>query len=291
MLAYRFIYCLAWLITLLPLRVLYMFSDLMYVLMYYMVGYRKKVVRENMKNAFPEKSEKELSRIERGFYHYFCDLIIETLYEMNMSRAEVDKRITFSNIEGLCEQYELGKSVMVMTAHYGNWEWIINFPSFIPKDYYMNVIYRELSNKKVDKLVHELRTKYGAGLIEKKDLLRTMYRMNKAGQVGNFWMISDQTPNIHSIHYWTRFLNQQTAVVTGTETLARKFDYPVFYAEIIRVKRGYYHCTFQPVELAPKSAGEFEISEKYMRLVEGTIERQPEFWLWTHRRWKHTPRD
>lgn len=288
MLAYYFIYALVWLVTLLPLRVLYVLSDVAYWVVYYLVRYRRDVARENIRRSFPEKTKEELNRIEKSFYRYFCDLMIETLYEMNISEAEINKRMTYSNVEAIKEQYALGKSVMIMTAHYGNWEWTLNFPFCMPEGEASNPIYKQLRNPRVDKLIHGLRAKFGARLIEKKELLRTMYRMQKTGQLGNFWMISDQTPNVYSIHYWTQFLNQHTAVVTGTETLARKFNYPVFYAEITCKKRGYYHCEFQPVVLDPQAAGEFEISENYMRLLEKTIERQPEYWLWTHRRWKHT---
>jgi KDO2-lipid IV(A) lauroyltransferase len=285
---YYLMYGVVWLITLLPLRVLYLFSDIAYPIVYYVVRYRKDVVRQNIKRSFPQKTEQELRKIERRYYRFFCDLMIETLYEMNISKAEINRRMTYSNVEAIKEQYAQGKSVMIMTAHYGNWEWTLNFPFYMPEGESSNPIYKQLRNPRFDKLIHGLRSKYGAQLIEKKELLRTMFRLQKEKKLGNFWMISDQTPNMYSIHYWTQFLNQDTPVVTGTETLARKFNYPVFYAEITCKKRGYYHCEFQPVVLDPQSASEFEISETYMRLLEKTIERQPEYWLWSHRRWKFT---
>jgi Lauroyl/myristoyl acyltransferase len=209
------------------------------------------------------------------------------MYEMHIGETEMRKRMTYGNVESIVEQYAQNKSVMIMTAHYGNWEWTLGFPLFMPDNHKSNPIYKRLRNQRFDKLIYSLRAKYGAELIEKRDLLRVMFRLQKEKKPGNFWMISDQTPNAFSIHYWTSFLNQDTPVVIGTEQLSKKFDYPVFYAEITCIKRGYYHCNFVPVTLEPNKTGEFEISEKYMRLVEKTIETNPQYWLWSHRRWKH----
>ena len=266
---------------------LYVLSDLSYPIVYYIVGYRKTVVRANITNSFPSKTTKELRAIERRFYRFFCDLFVETMYEMHIGEKEVRSRMTYENTEAILEQYANNKSVMIMTAHYGNWEWTLAFSLFLPGDHSSNPIYKQQRNKRFDKLMYSLRAKYGAKLIEKKELLRVMFRLQKEQQLGNFWMISDQSPNARSIHYWTHFLNQDTPVVVGTEQLARKFDYPVFYAEITRKKRGYYHCQFIPVELEPRKTTDYEISEKYIQMLQKTIEKNPEYWLWSHRRWKH----
>jgi Kdo2-lipid IVA lauroyltransferase/acyltransferase len=287
MLLYYILYSFVWLLTWLPLRVLYLFSDIFYPIVYYVVGYRKSVVRTNLSKSFPSKTKTELRRIERRFYRFFCDLFIETMYEMHIGENEIRKRMTYENIEGILEQYEKNKSVMVMTAHYGNWEWTLAFSLFMPGEHSSNPIYKQLRNPRFNKLIYNLRAKYGAKLIEKKELLRVMFRLQKENQLGNFWMISDQTPNARGLHYWTNFLNQDTPAVVGTEQLARKFDYPVFYAEITRKKRGYYHCEFIPVELEPNKTTDYEITEKYMQLLQKTIETSPEYWLWSHRRWKH----
>ena len=275
-----------WIITWLPLRVLYLISDLCFPMVYYIVGYRKKVVRLNLSKSFPEKTIKELRSIERRYYHFLCDLIVETIYEMHIGEKEIESRMTYGNLQAILDQNDLNKSVMIMTAHYGNWEWLLGFSLYLPDNYPSNPIYKRLRNDQFDKLFYQLRCRYGAKIIEKKELLRVMFKLQKENQIGNFWMISDQTPNAKNLHYWTSFLNQDTAVVTGTEQLARKFDYPVFYAEINRVKRGYYHCEFIPITLEPTKMNEFEISEQYMRLLEKSIKTHPEFWLWSHRRWK-----
>jgi len=288
MVLYYFIYSLVWIVAWLPLRVLYLFSDIMYPIIYYVVRYRKAVVRANIANSFPEKNKKELREIERRFYRFLGDLFVETIYEMHIGEFEIRRRMTYGNVDSILEQYAVGKSVMVMTAHYGNWEWTLGFPLSMPGSYTSNPIYKQQYNKRVNRLMYDLRAKYGAELIEKKELLRVMFRLQKEQKLGNFWMISDQTPNARSIHYWTDFLNQDTAAVVGTEVLARKFNYPVFYAEISCVKRGYYHCEFIPVELEPGKTTEYEITEKYMQMLQRTIEAEPSYWLWSHRRWKHS---
>ena len=280
------LYAFGWLITLLPLRVLYLISDFFYLVVYYIVRYRKPVVRENIFNSLPAKTEKERRKIERGFYRFFCDLFVETMKEIHMGKEEIRRRMTYGNVDEIIAQYAKGKSVMLMTAHYGNWEWLLNLPESFPAENKVYQIYKQLRNEKFDKLIYSLRSKYGGNNIEKRELLRSMYNLKNEGKNSIFIMVSDQTPNGRKIHLWTPFLNQDTPTVTGTEQLARKFDYPVFYADIYRVRRGYYHCEFIPISLEPKATAEFEITETYMKLLEQTIHRNPEYWLWSHRRWK-----
>jgi len=284
---YYIFYAFIWLFTWLPLRILYIISDICFPVVYYLVRYRRGVVKTNISKSFPDKSEKERRRIEFRFYRFFCDLFVEMMYEMHISEQEIHKRMTFGNLNGILEQNAKNKSVMIMTAHNGNWEWTLAFSMFSPESYPSNPIYKRLRNEQFDKLMYQLRSRYGADLIEKKDLMRVMFRLKKENRVGNFWMISDQTPNARNIHFWTHFLHQDTPTLTGTEQLARKFDYPVFYADIIRLRRGYYHCEFIPVSLEPSKTKEFEITVKYMDLLQKSIEAHPEYWLWSHRRWKH----
>ena len=285
---YYLIFALVWLITLFPLSILYLLSDLLYPIVYYVVGYRKKVVHTNIRRSFPEKSEKEILKIEHKFYRFFCDLFFETMKEIHFSEAEIKRRMSYGNVEGILEQYSLGKSVMIMTAHYGNWEWTLGFPLFMPGLQSSNPIYMKQSSRNFDKLMYTLRSKFGAELIEKKELLRVLFRLKKQEKRGNFWMISDQTPTGSGANFfWTQFLNQDTPTLTGTEQLAVKFDYPVFYADITCTKRGYYHCEFIPISLEPTKTNEFDITEKYMQLLEKRIQTSPEYWLWSHRRWKY----
>lgn len=283
---YYLVYPIVWLITWLPLRVLYLLSDFCFLLVYYVIGYRKKVVRRNLKNSFPEKSEKERRGIERRFYRYFCDLFVETLKLMHMSKKQMNRRMVYINGDIIGEQYKKGRSVMLMTSHYGNWEWTSSFSQFYP-DKPVYQIYRRLKNKAFDKFIYNLRTRFGARNIEKHNILRAMVNLRKEGQLCMFGMLSDQTPSLANIHYQTMFLNQYTPVLTGTEQLARKFDYPLVYIYVKRVKRGYYECEIIPLCLEPKKTTEFEITEKYTRMLEEAIRKAPEYWLWTHKRWKH----
>ena len=285
---YYFLYILVWIITWLPLCLLYVLSDILFPIVYYIVRYRRKVVKINLLNSFPNKTEKEILQIERRYYHFFCDLFVETFYEMHLSEKEIRRRVTYGNLDAILEQFVKGKSVMMMTAHYGNWEWPSALSLYLPKEFPLYGIYKKLRNKKFNTLIFTLRSKFGGIPIEKREILRFMLNLKKEKKTGNFWMISDQTPNGQYIHYWTKFLNQDTPALTGTEQLARKFDYPVFYVEITCTKRGYYHCEFIPISLESAQTNEFEITEKYMQLLQKTIEAKPEYWLWSHRRWKHT---
>ena len=272
----------------LPLRILYVFSDFFYLIIYYIVGYRKKIARKNIEKSFPEKSKKELRRIERRFFRYFCDLFVETFYEMHMSEKEVLRRMDLGDIDLILEQYAKGKSIMLMSAHYGNWEWASAFALKLPKDMQIYNVYKRLNNKKFDNFMLEIRSKFKGQSVEIHNLLRTMVNLRKEGRISVFGMISDQSPWVGNINHWNTFLNQDTPVITGTEQLAKKFDYPVFYIHIHRVKRGYYKFEYIPVSLEPTLTSEFEISNKYMEILEKKIQAAPEYWLWTHNRWKHS---
>jgi Kdo2-lipid IVA lauroyltransferase/acyltransferase len=285
---YKVFYFLIWLIAWLPLRVLYIFSDFFYLIIYYVVGYRKKVARRNIEKSFPEKSKKELRKIERRFFRYFCDLFIETFYEIHMSEKEVLRRIDFGNIEPVLEQLSKGKSVLAMTSHYGNWEWGSALSLLLPRESPLYGIYKKLNNKKFDQLMINLRSIFKGKTIETHNLFRTMVKMRKEGEIGVFGMISDQSPWVGNVNQWLKLLHQDTPVLDGTEQLAKKFDYPVVYIHIDRVKRGYYKCECIPIALEPKLTTELEITKKYFEILEHKIQAAPEFWLWTHNRWKHS---
>jgi len=285
---YTVFYIFIWLLAWLPLRILYVFSDFFYLIIYYIVGYRKKIARKNIEKSFPEKSKKELRRIERRFFRYFCDLFVETFYEMHMSEKEVLRRMDLGDIDLILEQYAKGKSIMLMSAHYGNWEWASAFALKLPKDMQIYNVYKRLNNKKFDNFMLEIRSKFKGQSVEIHNLLRTMVNLRKEGRISVFGMISDQSPWVGNINHWNTFLNQDTPVITGTEQLAKKFDYPVFYIHIHRVKRGYYKFEYIPVSLEPTLTSEFEISNKYMEILEKKIQAAPEYWLWTHNRWKHS---
>lgn len=276
------------LISWLPFPILYLISDLTYLIVYRIVGYRKAVVRENLSCSFPEKTEKELRKIEREFYRHFCDLIFESLKIPGMSEKSILKRMKYIDYEPMIRHYNEGKCVFLHTSHYGNWEWTSSFSLYLPKDKPVYQIYKKQRDEVSDRIIYKIRTHFGARNIEMKSVLREMVSMRKEGKLGMYGMLSDQSPNRNSVHYYTTFLNQKTAVITGTEQLARKFNYPIYYVRLAKIKRGYYTCTLIPISLKPNETKEFEISETYMRMLEEDIRNNPAIWLWSHKRWKLT---
>jgi len=279
------IYGLARLLSYLPLSVLYIISDFVFLFVYYIFGYRKKIVTTNLKNAFPEKSDKEIYTIRKEFYHHFCDTFIETIKLWTISEEEIKKRCKFMNPD-LFDQYANNeKSIVAILGHYGNWEWMTSYSAW--KNYKFLPIYKPLHNKVFDKMYIQIREHFGAETLQKNDTLRTMltYKNQKEFTVTAF--IGDQTPNERNIHYWTKFLNQDTPILQGTERIAKKLDQQVVYIRMKKVKRGYYEVEFIPLFDNPKKTAEFEITEKHTRVLEEIIKNDPAYWLWSHRRWKH----
>lgn len=281
-------YCLLpflYLISLLPFPVFYLFSDFIYFLLYRVVGYRKKVVFENLKNSFPEKSYNELKKIEKDFYRYLCDLFLETIKTLTISRSEAIKRCKFNAKTTLLfnELANKNQSCIIVMGHYGNWEWAGNSFSLQCKQQ-LYVIYHPLSNKYFNKLMYDLRTRFGTKLYAMKDTMREMIR-NK-NEVNATAFIADQTPSPDSA-YWTTFMNQDTPVFWGTEKIAQKLNYPIVYITIKKIKRGYYEVDSELLINEPKNTSLGEISELHTRKLESDIITQPSIWLWSHRRWKH----
>lgn len=283
---YKLIYSALHLITLLPLRALYIFDDIIFVVLYYLIRYRREVVRRNLVNAFPEKPLTEIKQIERKFYRHFCDIFFEAIYRFNISEKEYKQRATVENIEAIHEVYAQGKSAMIALGHLGNWEWtpVINF--YVPKDSQMYAVYKQLKNEHIDKLTYKLRTIHGGGVIEMRNLVKTMLHMSKKDMKAMFLILGDQRPKRDYNRFEMEFLNQKTSVYMGIEVLAKKFNYPVFYLSINQVKRGYYKYSLKLVTDNPLEEPEFSITEKYMRLLEEDIRANPELWLWSHDRWK-----
>lgn len=284
---FHIFYVFIWLISWLPLPVLYVLSDILYYLVYHIAGYRRKVVRKNLILSFPEKNITQIKEIEHKFYRYFCDLMVETFYLMHISKEEFLRRISYKNLDLITEQYKNKKSVMMMTAHFGNWEWLASMSMLLPVGSPMYGIYKKLSNKNFDKFMYDQREKFGGTNIETQELFRTLLRKRSDNEYGTYCMISDQRPTPESARHWMDFLHQDTSCLVGTEQLAKRFDYPVAFLSIERIKRGYYTCEFILIAAEPKKTAEYEITEKYMRILEKKIIEHPEFWLWSHNRWKH----
>ena len=274
-----------WIIQLFPLRFHYFISDLFYILIYYVVRYRRSVIFKNLTNSFPEKSNNEISLIAKKFYHHFCDSFIETLYFDRVSEKEIKKRLTLLNQELLENYLAEGRPVVLALGHYNNWEWNCSWP--LNSKYKGNVIYKKLTNKSFDLFYYNMRSRFGIVPLERADTYRQLIAdlNNNVSTASAFLM--DQTPRKHEIQYWTTFLNQDTPVLTGTEKVARKLDAAVLFCHIRKLKRGYNRLEFSVIAEHAKDTAPFEITEKATRLIEEMIIQRPELWLWSHKRWKH----
>lgn len=274
-----------YLVSVTPFWLLYGISDGFYALLYRLMGYRKKVVITNLKNAFPEKTDAEINRIAGKFYHHLCDLFLETFKTLTISKKSMLKHCRFSpEAKGLFDQLaDDNQSIILAMGHQGNWEWAGNSFSMVCRQQ-LYVIYHPLSNKYFNGLIYRMRTRFKTKLIAMRDTYKDMVA-NKA-ELNATAFIADQTPAPNNA-YWTTFLNQDTPVFQGTERIARKLNYPVVYAQVKKVKRGHYEIFAEMLVANPAGTQDGEISELYTRRLEKDIIAQPETWLWSHRRWKH----
>lgn len=278
-------YIFSWLLSILPLKIQYFIADFLYIILYYIIAYRKKVVYINLKNSFPEKSDKEIKSIAKKFYKHLADLFIENISFHFFSEKDILKRVKFTNIEILNNYYKQNKSVVAVLGHYGNWELYCGMP-LITK--HLNIgVYKKLSNKSFDDLFKKTRKKFGAEAVEMHNTFRTIIKYAKEGKLTFTGLISDQTPTKSEIHYWTKFLNQDTPIFLGVEKIAKKTNQPVVFMDMKKIKRGYYQVEIIKLFENPQETKEYEITEKHVRLLERIIKNKPEYWLWSHRRWKH----
>ena len=276
------------LISRLPLGVLYVLADLCFPLLYHVARYRRKVVTENLNNAFPELTPRERRKIRRRFYRWFCDYVVETLKLLSISRQEMMRRMVIEGVDEMERSLETKPFVFIFLGHYCNWEWVSSIPLWYQKeDSHGAQLYRPLKNKAFDGLFLEMRSRFGSENISKYEALRHILQLRRDGKKTCIGFISDQTPGWNSIHDWVDFLHQDTPVFTGTERIAKKVDAAIFFADIRRVRRGYYHLVLRRMTDEPKDFPDYALTEQYMRELEQIIRRQPHLWLWSHRRWKH----
>lgn len=284
---YFFLYSWTKLHALLPMRALYVLSDILYFWICIVGKYRIKVVRRNLKAAFPDKNEKELRKVERDFYHHFCDYLVETLKLMHISERELQRRAYVTNPEFINDLMDKGHTTFVVyMGHYGNWEWFSGSTTRF-NNLKMYQIYRPLNNKAADKLFLKLRTRFGSFCMAKNNTVREMVTLKQNKERALAIFLADQSPSKANIHYWSDFLHQDTPIYTGPERLARKLNFPAVYMDVVKKRRGYYEGTFRMLAETPKETSEFQLTETYVRLIEKTILRNPAYWLWTHKRWKH----
>jgi len=282
---YYIFYGINWIITLLPLPVLYIFSDFIYLLLYYFPSYRRKVVATNLKNAFPEKTEEDLKSIEIKFYKHLADLFVETLKTTHMSDTEQIKRFSYSNLQVIDKLRKEKRDIIAVLGHYNNWEWPTLLPHFLK--YKIVIIYKPLQNKYFNRFINYHRSKDGIVLTPMSQVIREILNHRKNNINTLSVILSDQTPVKGEIKYWTTFLNQDTPVFIGTEKIASKYDMAVVFFNIQKIKRGYYNLNIELLFDHTAGLPEHLITETHVRRLEEIIKEKPEYWIWSHRRWKH----
>lgn len=271
-------------LSILPFWVLYGISDFAFFLLFHVLKYRKKVVLENLRNSFPDKNEKEIHEIAKGFYHHLADVFIEFFKGISISSEEVKERVQINNLEVVQKYLDKGIPVIFVGGHQGNWEWAIHSVSLHGVN--LDVVYQKLSSPFFDKLTYEIRSRFGAFLIERKDTIKvTIERKDKPRAI---CLAADQIPSHLKSAYWTNFLNQDSAFFTGPERIARKFDYPVIFMEFVRKARGFYDMNLSEIVSPPyENLALNEILDRFVQTLDASIKQNPSSYLWSHRRWKH----
>ena len=285
LLAYIIVYPFLWLISLLPFRVLYAISDLAFVFVYHVFGYRRKVVTSNMKLCFPEKTDQEIASIRKKFYHHFCDMLLESIKSITVSEKEIIKRYVFTNVDDIYQLEKENKSIVLMMGHYGSWEWIFILQKHV--NYIGYAVYKQLSNKYFDKLAKRIRARYNSYLITTKETFPTLLRAKRNNELTFNGFVFDQSPKLDKAMYWQDFMGVKVPVHVGAEILAKRLDMATLFLKVKKVKRGHYEATFIDIIRNPKDYDNYDITDMSLKRVEEQIHEAPEFYLWTHKRWKH----
>ena len=281
-------FALLWISSILPLWVHYLFSDFAFLLVYYVIGYRRRTVHENLVSAFPEKTADEISKIERDFYHWFCDYFVETFKLMTVSEQEIRRRMVFKGAEQINKLADEGISSALFLGHYCNWEWISTIPLSLKEDIVCAELYHPIENPDFNRLFLFLRQRFRSICIPMEETLRHIVKYQREGHPMLIGYIADQKPNWRNIHLWMPFLNHVTPVFTGSERIAKRTRQAAFYGDVRRVKRGYYECELRLLERDTANIPDYQLTERYMQELERTIRRDPALWLWSHDRWSRT---
>ncbi|MGK7395576.1 MAG: lysophospholipid acyltransferase family protein [Candidatus Cyclobacteriaceae bacterium M3_2C_046] len=271
------------LLSYLPLPLLYILADLIYLVIYYLVGYRKKVVLKNLRNSFPDKTEQEISAITKRFYKNFADVMVEVIKGYSISASELKKRVQTRNIEDLDQFYDQGTTAIAMLSHQCNWEWVnlISSMKLRAKTVY---VYQQIKSNATDEFMNQSRSRFGAIGVEKKESIKDIIKLkNTITAIG---LISDQIPGSVETRFWTQFLNQPTAFFEGAQVIGHRLGYPVYFVGMKRIKRGYYEVFYEKIDTPPWNPEENFILKQYVQKLEKMIRQDPASWLWTHNRWK-----
>lgn len=284
-LVYIIIYPFLWLVSILPMQVLYWKSNALYFLMYHIFGYRKKVVMGNLHLVFPDKSDKEIKAIAKKFYQHLCDLIFETIKSLTISEAALNRQFQYKNLDYLEQLYAQGKSVLLMCGHYASWEWSGMLSRLTP--FKAIAVYKKMDNPYFDNLVKKIRGRFGATLVRNTQITKVLYRHFKEGTQTLTLILSDQTPKLGKFKARQLFMGIDVPVFTGTEELAKLLDFSAVYFKVEKVKRGHYEVSFIPMAENPKTIKDFELTQMFLAEIEKQIYETPQYYLWSHKRWKH----
>ncbi len=271
-------------ISLLPYSILNLISDFLYFIIYKIVKYRKNVVLSNLKNSFPEKKHQDLEQIMINFYSHLCDIIIEIIKMLNISKTFINERVTITNIELLDKYINNNKTVLLVAGHFNNWEWVGQKISILKQKNWV-AVYKPLNNKVFDNLLRKSRTQFGGVALKMDDSIRYIMQTKSEPQI--IGIIADQNPVVNSSTKWHDFFGRKVPVFMGTERIARKMDYPVIFCNMQKTNRGRYKIFLEELEKNPKNTAEGDITRKYFNRLEKQIKTEPSQWLWSHRRWKH----
>jgi Kdo2-lipid IVA lauroyltransferase/acyltransferase len=269
----------------LPLSVLYLFSDILFIIAYYVAGYRKNVVDDNLRHAFPEKSEKERKAIKKKFYRNFTDTFAETIKFMTISKEELGRRVQIINKELVLDRVNAGKTVIGVCPHFFNWEaHLLGGTAFMSRE--LETFYLKVNSPFFDKLMYQIRSRFGGYLVERADFQRNFIK--KRNEPRLIVLAADQRPSHSEIRYWANFLNRETAFFEGAEKLAKKFNNPVVFGFSHKPKRGHYTFTYQLIADPPHEDQPHSITDEFIRLTEQNIREEPSLYLWSHNRWKES---
>lgn len=282
------LYVLFYGLSLLPLRCLYIISDIVAWVMHHVVRYRLGVVKTNLTASFPDKSTRETDAIAGKFYRFLTDYFVETVKLTSMGKSEMMRRMRFEGIEPVAEALKAGRSVSLYLGHYCNWEWVSSLPVYFPESAGCGQIYHPLENPAADRLFLKIRSRFGAVSIRLHETLKVLTSWHRGGIASVTGYIADQVPGFNGIHCWVDFLNHDTPVYSGPERISRMLHAEAYYIDMFRPRRGYYVGKFVKITDDASKCEKFSITREYFRLLEESIRRAPEFWLWSHRRWKRT---
>ena len=283
---YRIVYTAFRLLASLPLSFLYFISDIIFIILYYVIKYRQKVVDKNLGNSFPEMKPEERERTKKMFYMHLSDCIVETIKMLHISDEEMSERVVVNNTELIENKANDGKSIILFMGHYGNWEWVQEISKRYKKPGLSGEIYRHAKNKVFNRLIITIRSRFNTMQIEQKKAVRTLIGLNREGKQILVGFISDQRPNSSNLNHWLYFLNQETAIAVGGEEIGKHIGANYVYLDIEKPSRGHYVLTFKEIIPHNDIKDEYPVTAEFYRMFEQTIKRDPAYWLWSHDRWK-----